>query len=93
MKYRKLPGPICHMKQDLRNRVNQLADEQLAMQKVLHNLPRWEACAHIELMEQHAIKLSRLASRLYGERRDVEGYVENDMPPEDQEISQVHSDE
>lgn len=81
------------MNQDLRYRVNEMADEQLALQKALHDLPRWKACAHIELMERHAIKLSRLAARLYGERHDVEGYVENDMPPGDQEISQVHSDE
>jgi hypothetical protein len=57
------------MNQDLRHRVNQLVNEQLARQKALHalslhNLPLCELRAHIELMEQHAIELSRLASLL-----------------------------
>jgi hypothetical protein len=76
------------MNQDLLHRVKQMADEQHAMQEMLHNLPRWEARAHIELMEEHAIKLSRLASRLYGERREVGGYVENDMAPEEHKFRQ-----
>jgi hypothetical protein len=49
-----------------------MADEQSALQKGLHDVPRWEVRAHIELMEQQAIKLSRLAALL-----DREGHEED----------------
>ena len=51
----------------LRHRIKQLAEKQHALQKVLHDLPRWKAREHIELMEQHAIELSRLAAQLHRE--------------------------
>ena len=60
------------MSQDLRSHIKQMADEQSALQKALDDVPRWEVRAHIELMEQQAIKLSRLAALL-----DREGHEED----------------
>jgi hypothetical protein len=52
----------------LRARVNRLADEQLAMQEALPNVPRNEVTAYLDALQKHADKLSRLASRLEEER-------------------------
>jgi hypothetical protein len=68
------------MNEDLRYRVKQLANEQLVMQEALHDLPLSEIRAHMKLMEQHAIKLSQLASCLYGDEHERRIRRENEIP-------------
>ena len=58
-------------------RIKQMVDEMLVMQEALYRLPLSEVRAHIEAMEQHAIKLSRIASRLADGGIAPHGQTEN----------------
>ena len=68
---------VANFQDHIRARVCQMADEQLAMQERLMSLPDHEVVPFLKKMEEHAIELSQLASRL-----DV-GAIHESPSPED----------
>ncbi len=61
---------VVDFQESLRARVNQMADEQMALQEMLPTLPIGKVPEHLKKMQEHAELLSRLASRLYPQSAD-----------------------
>ena len=58
---------VVNFQELLRARVSQMADEQMAMQEALMNVPPSGLRAYLAQMEEHAIVLSQMAARLEDE--------------------------
>jgi DNA mismatch repair ATPase MutS len=55
---------VINITEAIRARLSQMADEHLAMQEAMHDLPYDQVEAHCARMTAHAEEMSRLAARL-----------------------------